>query len=32
MQHLDDQNEDVKKEALLAVSKMMVDNWEHVSK
>jgi len=32
MQHLDDENEDVKKEALLAVSKMMVDNWEHVAK
>jgi len=29
---LDHHNENVKKEALLAVSKMMVDNWEHVSK
>lgn len=28
---LENQNENVKKEALLAVSKMMVDNWEHVN-
>jgi len=29
---LDHQNPDIKKEALLAVSKMMVDNWEYVGK